>query len=594
MAPPTHETIGNILWKGSDEAADLVSRGLEERQFPGVIDSNAFLRRAYQASTVAGDWLYIDGGEFAYTNQGNTLYRYSTTLLSVDLSKDWNNATLVIKSTSKPSGVPNLSQGSLWYDEKSGLLYTGFTGRSSNYNSPQIYPMSLWSFKPDGTGSGSWNEEINSDDPVWNKLTRPVRGFVGQGAGNAFVLSGVAMSLTSQETQDAENDILLPGLVQFNMTTKKFTNSTARGYSYNQTAQNGGMHYVPSFGPSGLYVVMGGVNITDGDDWNIPFDNISVYDPENGKWFNQTATGNIPEPRREFCLAGVNSTNGTYEIFLYGGDNGNLGSDAIPYDEIFILTLPAFNWIRVDYPPEHPRAGHSCNAVGGSQIISIGGFDANAKVATGYFSDIYQSILNSSADPNTQGIGIFDMTTLTWADSYRSKAGEYEQSELVKAYYANNPLDGSQLSSDGLRTLFQTTHFSDAPASQSSAPPPITSVPPPPPSSGGTNTGAIAGGVVGGVAGLAAVAGLLFFFLRRRRQRKEKVYPRPRTPELSTTQTPVGLNGNAGPGGFYEPPKRRFGEMANEPLVEMEGARPEMEGGGMSPREMEGEGHGRL
>lgn len=41
--------IGNILWKGSDEAADLVSRELQERQFPGVIDSNAFLRRAYQA-----------------------------------------------------------------------------------------------------------------------------------------------------------------------------------------------------------------------------------------------------------------------------------------------------------------------------------------------------------------------------------------------------------------------------------------------------------------------------------------------------------------------------------------------------------------
>lgn len=221
---------------------------------------------------------------------------------------------MVLKSTSKPNGVPNLSQGSLWYDEKSGLLYTGFTGRSSNYNSPQIYPLSLWSFKPDGTGSGSWNEEINSDDPIWNRLTRPLRGFDGQGAGNAFVLSGVATGLTSQETEDAENDILLPGLVKFDMATKKFTNSTARGYSYNQTAQNGVMHYVPSFGPSGLFMVMGGVNITDGDDINLPFDRIAVYDPENDKWFNQTATGNIPEPRREFCVAGVNSTNGTYEM----------------------------------------------------------------------------------------------------------------------------------------------------------------------------------------------------------------------------------------------------------------------------------------
>ncbi|KAL8955730.1 MAG: hypothetical protein Q9183_006540 [Haloplaca sp. 2 TL-2023] len=77
------------------------------------------------------------------------------------------------------------------------------------------------------------------------------------------------------------------------------------------------------------------------------------------------------------------STNAVHR-FLYGGYDGNVGSKAIPFDEIYILSLPAFRWFKVDYPPQLPRNGHSCNSVGGSQIISIGGSDSNAQIGTGY------------------------------------------------------------------------------------------------------------------------------------------------------------------------------------------------------------------
>lgn len=71
-----------------DEATPLV--GLEIRQAPAIIATNEFLRRGNQASTVAGDFLYIDGGDFSFINNGTPvneyckLSRHSKTFLDID------------------------------------------------------------------------------------------------------------------------------------------------------------------------------------------------------------------------------------------------------------------------------------------------------------------------------------------------------------------------------------------------------------------------------------------------------------------------------------------------------------------------------
>ena len=122
--------------------------------------------------------------------------------------------------------------------------------------------------------------------------------------------------------------------------------------------------------------------------------------------------------------------------FVYAGWGGNLGSRAIQYDTINILTLPAFHWITVPYDPQNPRHGHSCNSVGGSQVISIGGVDSNTRVAPG--ADIIQSTFGSSPDPFAQGLAIFDMTTLSFVDHYTAEASPYEQSEVVKQFYTQS------------------------------------------------------------------------------------------------------------------------------------------------------------
>ncbi|KAL9003107.1 MAG: hypothetical protein Q9188_004000 [Gyalolechia gomerana] len=389
------------------------------------------------------------------------------------------------------------------------------------------------------------------------------------------------------------------------MTTQEFTNSSATGFTAHGTGLDGRMHYVPSFGPEGVFLIMGGID----NGTLFDFENICVYEAVTNKFYNQTAGGNPPAGRIDFCLAGINSTEGTYEIFLYGGSNRNLGPDAVPYDEIYILTLPAFHWLKVNYAPQLPRGGHNCNAVGGSQIVSVGGFDANPDLYVNIIdTDLVQSVLNTSADPFAQGLGIFDLTTLTWADQYTANASPYTQSGMVREYYRDNPPDGSQFSTTDLQDIFRTTHFT--PVSNATPQPNTTSTSPPnpnppsfnpnpqssnpnPPSS---NIGAIAGGGVGGVVGLAALAGIFFFLRRRQRSRQQHEptngFPHPNDHGLPGYTEPVHssqeLNIVQEAGGTEYKGAQLEGQEIHEmqhPPAEMEQPPAEMEGGNSYPEQ---------
>ena len=132
------------------------------------------------------------------------------------------------------------------------------------------------------------------------------------------------------------------------------------------------------------------------------------------------------------------SANMGFCSFVYAGWGTLLGSEAVEYDTINILTLPAFHWISVPYDPQNPRHAHTCNSVGGSQILTIGGVDSNANVTSGEGSAIFQSEYNSTADPFAQGFAIFDMTKLAFADHYTAGAPAYEQSDPIKEFYAQS------------------------------------------------------------------------------------------------------------------------------------------------------------
>ena len=239
------------------------------------------------------------------------LLHLASTILSIDLSQNWTNSTIVIQSTIKPDAASSLNNPSLWFDEHEGLLYSGFTGWTSPFgDDPSLPPLSMWTFKPDGSGSGIWNQVIDPGSTVWLSVSRPSSALMAYGLGTAWALGGYTSPGGYYSTPQLEPQT---GMVQFDMGTRSFTNLSAGGYSASGIVERGAMHFVSSFGSQGLYVVMGGAT-TEDHAGLIDFGTVSIFDPAKEEWWNQTTTGRKPAARIEFCAAGISSTNGTYEM----------------------------------------------------------------------------------------------------------------------------------------------------------------------------------------------------------------------------------------------------------------------------------------
>ena len=450
------------------------------------------------------------------------------TTLSIDLSQNWVNATVTIHSTTKPNGVPKVRLGSLWYDESTDLLYTGYTGGISTFgpftNSP-LPPPSIWTFKPDNLGGGTWNQTVPSSASVWNTIKTSYAGYQAYGNGSAYVLGGFA----SQYTVD-----FYPGMIKFNMSSQVFSNISSSNFSesYPDNVSGGAMQYVPFFGSNGIFVVMGRDNY---------FGAVQLFDPASGAWYKQTTTGSTPSPRTSFCTAGAASTDNTYEILVYAGDLET--ATTVPLNTVYILSLPAFNWFIAADTTQHSRAGHTCEAVGGSQIVVVGGFDPDLNGPGG--NSIVEAEF-STPDPFAQGLAIFDLRTLDFAAQYvAGGAAVYEPNEVITQFYTQGSYSGN-LAAD-VAQLMKETHFTPGTSSNSTANfPPATSSnstasnstlrspsSSAPSNSPHTNyTVVITNSIMGGLLGIALIIAVVFWLLRRRRRKMQDQLSQSLQPEI--------------------------------------------------------------
>ena len=281
-----------------------------------------------------------------------TLDHLASTLLSIDLSQNWTNATVTIQSTTKPNGAPNLNSPSLWYHEAEGLIYSGFAGWNSSFgDEPNLPPLSLWTFKPDGTGSGTWNEIIAAQSSVWSQLTRPGKPLMAFDSTSAWALGGT----TSEWIGGTAANDLIPGMIQFDMGSRLFSNFSVQCCNATGSIYRGALQYVPSFGPAGIHIAMGGIHQTAAENESpslIDFGTVSVFDPTKREWWNQTTTGSKPSPRIEFCTAGVNSTNGTYEML----DNQYPGALSVKANHFVVLSMLAGVPILARWPYNMTRS----------------------------------------------------------------------------------------------------------------------------------------------------------------------------------------------------------------------------------------------
>ena len=133
-------------------------------------------------------------------------------------------------------------------------------------------------------------------------------------------------------------------------------------------------------------------------------------------------------------------------------------------------------------------------------------------------------------DPWPQGLGIFDMTNLTWRDEYDPDLPTYKTPDAIKKIYAQQGRYPQKNWSDPAAQKLFTT-----PDSTSNAAVPSSRNEPQSPSV--RNKGVIAGGTVGGVVGVALLIALLSFLILRFRRREQRSLHSNQSQQQNTSET---------------------------------------------------------
>ncbi|UZP36766.1 hypothetical protein NXS19_004582 [Fusarium pseudograminearum] len=170
------------------------------------------------------------------------------------------------------------------------------------------------------------------------------------------------------------------GLIKYEMDANSWSNLT--GPDGTGRAE-GAMVFIP-VGDGGMLVYFGGTQDLYGNGTLTPqsLDEIFLFDIANGKWYTQKTSGDTPDNRRRFCGGATWAKDqSSYNIYIYGG--GGFPPKTAGYDDIYILTIPSFQWIRGPYPTYRngtgafPKSMMSCNVVNDAQMLVIGGTYSN-------------------------------------------------------------------------------------------------------------------------------------------------------------------------------------------------------------------------
>ncbi|KAK7223103.1 hypothetical protein V2G26_011106 [Clonostachys chloroleuca] len=494
-----------------------------------IPSADTFLRRLNTKATVINDYLYLDGGELS--QKGFTAYRNSNGFnitASLDLSKSWYPKNVTFNETPKPDGIPTLWRHAIFTDSASNSFYI-YGGRESYPNGPPR--DKYWKFIADNKGSGSWSTETTSG--AFTGLVRSEAGAFASTNNAGFWVGGYASGWTdSQATGNLASDI--PGVVSFNFSTKAWKNHTEAPYSPSGRMYGGTATYISNLGSNGLVMTLGGVASSKPKvAGHLDLGNVHFFDPETMKWYKQATTGEIPSGRMDHCAVGVKG-NGTFEIFVFGGYNVD---EDETYKDMHILSLPGFVWTKASEEARSGRMQGTCILAGKRQLVSIGGTEA-----------IHDPDAWGAADPEPQGLSVFDLIELSWKDKYDAHAAEYTTPNSIMTWYNNGGLD-KVVWDDGVKDLLSGkselggTESNPQPTSDPTAEPVDNSS-----NSKSSSTGVIVGAVVGSVVGAIVLGFLGFFFLARRRRSYE-----PAISELSQYHEPP--NELEAPRSITEPPK---------------------------------------
>lgn len=116
----------------------------------------------------------------------------------------------------------------------------------------------------------------------------------------------------------------------------------------------------------------------------------------------------------------------SYNMYMFGGQD--LGDDQTQYNDMWILTIPSFTWIKVDQGDQsvpYARAGHTCNIWDG-QLIVVGGY------------------VGDQLSCDSPGVYVFNTSSLTWNTQFTALSGTDAQDASGGAVFTENSNPFSQ------------------------------------------------------------------------------------------------------------------------------------------------------
>lgn len=237
----------------------------------------------------------------------------------IDLTISWTNQTLLPTGIpEQPSDMRTVRQPVLFYDEEQNMIrrYGGWP-YTANGSLPNDQPSELWS-TPAGTSSVNWTLETS---PAANGLSSDSLGPFAPAAGftkSKFYSFGGNVF----KPNALPNMTVLSGLVTQDFATGRWENTTANIPNQSPYRTQAKSVLVPGYGEEGFFVIVGGESppteesFYERGTFMTDMSVITLYDVSSGTWYTQTATGDIPPPRSEFCAVGAASSDNTsFEVY---------------------------------------------------------------------------------------------------------------------------------------------------------------------------------------------------------------------------------------------------------------------------------------
>ncbi|CAO2658822.1 Nn.00g065450.m01.CDS01 [Neocucurbitaria sp. VM-36] len=414
---------------------------------------------------------------------------------------------------SKPANVPSVSGGYLWADETNKCFYQ-FGGEYTAGNSPTDF--SLWTYD---VLLNQWNStDYTSSERLLQRLSFGA-GTQVESLGRGYYFGGWMNNRTTPTWTGPE--IATSHLVEFDFTEGIIKNITGPD---DIGRAEGQLIFLPA-SDKGVLIYFGGIEdpFHNGSSLAANMTLIHIYDIASGRWYSQTASGDVPLSRRQSC-ADVTwaDDKSSFNIYMYGG----YGYDDRPaFNDVYILSLPSFQWIK-GYPLDGSdavpdAAGHgacTANVVRRDQMLVIGG----------WFPDSTHTDCDA---PNAQGqhnmiLGNNTKREFLW-DDFDPELTTYVVPPVVIQKIGGGPTGGATATAPAswdhpdLKNYYQLRPTFAARTATRSVPSTTASPSSTGPAPGGsrkTNVGAIAGGTVGGLVVLIAILCLILFCLHRRKR----------------------------------------------------------------------------